>query len=237
MADSACTLRNRAVILCLFQSGVRSNCIRRWNYGLIKDSLFPELKVPVRLRITKDFDTKLIGQVAYYYTFLQDEAAEALKTYLDWRIEAEGWKPKDDDLLFVSETFYEKIGDKKRLYPVQINRIIKQSAKNSGLDVNTVWAHLLRKSFRKVLYTAPIDNDLAEAMMGHKLEGSKENYFDRYDIEMIASEYMKAPFSREGVGRLNHLEKEVQEKDKKIASLEERITKMEKILEELSKKL
>ncbi len=48
---------------------------------------------------------------------------------------------------------------------------------------------------------------------------------------------MKAPFSREGVGRLNQLEKEVQEKDKIIASLEERIIKIEKILEELSKKL
>jgi len=130
MADNAGTLRNRAVILCLFQSGVRSNCIRRWNYGLVKDSLYPKLKVPVRLRINKDFDTKLIGQVAYYYTFLQDEAAEALKTYIDWRKETEGWDPKDDDILFVSESFYDVIVDKKRLYPVAINRIIKQSAKD-----------------------------------------------------------------------------------------------------------
>lgn len=235
MADSAGTLRNRALILCLFQSGVRSNCIRRWTYGMVKQFIDPKLIVPVRIRITPDIDTKLTNYaVTYYYTFLQDEAAEALKTYINWRKETEGWIPKDEDVIFTSESIHE---NGRPFYQDAINRIIKRSAKRIGLDPDRIWAHLLRKSFRKMFYKAPIDNDLAEALMGHKLEGSKENYFDRHDLDWIASEYMKAPFSREGVGRLNHLEKEIKDKDKTITSLEERITKMENILEDLSKKL
>ncbi|WP_287584983.1 tyrosine-type recombinase/integrase [Candidatus Borrarchaeum sp.] len=234
MADSAGSLRNRALILCLFQSGVRSNCIRRWTYGMIKAFVEPKLTVPIHLKITSDIDTKLINyQLTYYYTFLQDEAAEALKTYIEWRKETEGWKPKDDDIVFASESYRE---NGRPLYHDSVNRIVKRSAKKIGLDPDRIWAHLLRKSFRKMFYKAPIDNDLAEALMGHKLEGSKENYFDRHDLGWIASEYMKAPFSREGVGRLNQIEKEIREKDKAIKNLEERITKMERILD-ISKKL
>ena len=57
--------------------------------------------------------------------------------------------------------------------------------------------------------------------MGHKLKGSKENYFDRHDVDKIADEYMKAPFSREGIGRLSHLEKSEKEQNGIIANLEE----------------
>ncbi len=33
--------------------------------------------------------------------------------------------------------------------------------------------------------------------MGHVLPGSRENYFDRHDIEELAEEYMKINFTRE----------------------------------------
>jgi len=63
MADASLSLkadlRNRAIILCLFQSGVRQGCLCRWTYRLIGDQLYPEVKAPVKLMITSETDAKL----------------------------------------------------------------------------------------------------------------------------------------------------------------------------------
>jgi len=237
IADSSGSIRNRALILFLFQSGVRVNVIRSLKYGMVKDQLFPELQIPVKIRVTPEVDSKLsLYNLGYYYAFLQDEAAEALKTYIEWRKEAKGWQPADDDPIFVAKDYYVNPRAQKRKNGIGQSNcllIVKRAVKNAGLDFERIWTHLIRKSFRKVLYQTPIDNDLAEAIMGHKVPGSKENYFDRHDLDWIASEYMKAPFSREGVGRLNHLEKEIKDKDAEITSLKEQMNEMQKTLNEL----
>lgn len=235
LADNSGSLRNRAIILCLFQSAVRKNCIRRWTYGMVKDFLYPELTVPIRLRITPDIDTKLQRYgIAYFYAFLQDEAAEALRTYIEWRIETEPWEPKDDDPIFVSENYQYLYTNEKppKISMSAIYAVIKRTVKNCGLPVDRIWTHLIRKSARKVLYKAPIDNDLAEAIMGHKLKGSKENYFDRQDLNLIADEYMKAPFSREGIGRLNHLEKEKNRLEQEVEELRTQLTSVDQKITE-----
>ncbi len=245
IADSSGSIRNRALILFLFQSGVRVNVIQNLTYGMVKDQLYPELKVPIRLKITPEIDSKLsLFGLGYYYAFLQDEAVESLKAYIDWRKEAKGWLPKDDDPIFVAKDYYLNLREGKT--GIKQNNcllIVKRAVKNAGLDSDRIWTHLIRKSFRKVLYQAPIDNDLAEAIMGHKVAGSKENYFDRHDLNWIAFEYMKAPFSREGVGRLNQLEKEKQKLEAQITTQQEEIktlkddfNEMKEILQDLLKK-
>ena len=238
MADNSGSLRNRALILFLYQSGVRVNAIERLTYGLVKDSLYPELKVPVQIRISSDIDTKISKfNLGYYVTFLQDEGAEALKTYLDYRKESEGWIPKDGDLIFIPETFLNEEREQRGLKSWRVLEIVKKAAKSIGLDRKTVWTHLIRKSFRKILYKAPIDNDMAEAIFGHQIEGSKENYFDRNDQDWIASEYMKAPFSREGVGRLNHLEKENIILRENVEDMGDKYEYLTGVIERLSKAL
>jgi len=54
-------LRIGAIILCLFQSGVRVNCLLNWRVGMVRGQIYPEIKVPVRLKITNAVDTKLSG--------------------------------------------------------------------------------------------------------------------------------------------------------------------------------
>ncbi|WP_287582429.1 tyrosine-type recombinase/integrase [Candidatus Borrarchaeum sp.] len=233
LADSSGSLRNRAIILCLYHSAVRKNCIRRWTYGMVKDYLYPKLQVPIRIKITPEIDTKLQRYgIAYFYAFLQDEAAEALKTYIEYRKETEPWDPEDNDPIFVSENYQYLYTNEKppKISMSAIYAVIKRTAKNCGLPVDRIWTHLIRKATRKVLYKAPIDNDMAEAIMGHKLKGSKENYFDRHDLDWIANEYMKAPFSREGVGRLNHLEKEKQKLEAKITTQQEELETLQRQL-------
>lgn len=199
MADAALSLkaglRNKAMILCLFQSGVRENCLCRWIYGMFKDQLYPEVRVPVKLVITSEMDTKLLSyDLGYYITFLQREAAEALRAYLDYRRQR-GWQPKENDVVFVTESTASR-GEPLR--PENIWEVIKQPqvASAAGIDPHGMWVRLLRKAFQKVLNQSDIDEDTKEAIMGHKLPGSRGNYFDIHDHEEIAAKYMRCQFDR-----------------------------------------
>lgn len=235
MADNAGSVKNRAIILIMYQSGLRSNAIRKLTYDMVKNQLYPKLKVPIRLRITPDVDSKIskLG-VGYYYAFVQDEAAESLKTYIDYRQQVEGWQPKDSDFVFVQEHRLNEEHREQKLNKDTINRMFKRVAEISGLDPKRVWAHLIRKSFRKILYQSPIDPDMAEAIMGHVIDGSKENYFDKKDIDWIAKEYMRCPFSREGIGRLDYLQKENIELKDKLDKLEDELGEIRDLLEKVS---
>jgi integrase len=199
MADASLTLkagfRNRAVILCLFQSGVRENALCRWTYGMFKDKLYPEVVVPVKLVITAEMDTKLqLYDLGYYITFLQREAAEALKAYLNYRMQR-GWHPKDKDPVFVTESTASR---DRPLKPANIWEVIKQPqvVGAAGIDSHSMWVRLLRKSFQKILNQSDIDEDTKEAIMGHKVPGSRGNYFDSHDHDEIASKYTRCQFDR-----------------------------------------
>jgi hypothetical protein len=74
-----------------------------------------------------------------------------------------------------------------------------------------VWTHTLRKSFNKALNASQgLDDDTKESLMGHKLKGSRENYFDRHDIVEIRDKYAKVPLSRESTGELVELKIDVE---------------------------
>lgn len=190
--DSPDRIRTRAIILCLFQSGVRVGCLSKWTVGMVHEQLYPTIKFPVRMMITSELDSKLSAYgLSYYIAFLQREGATALRQYLDWRMKTEGTLD-DKDFIFKPSR---KFAKNPRTEPDRILGLVKSAAKNIGLDPKRVWTHALRKSFRKVLNATPeLDEDTKYALMGHRLPGSRENYFDAHDIDEIAEKYMKASF-------------------------------------------
>jgi len=104
MADVSNHLRDEALVLCLFQYGVQPSCITNRAYSMVEKQLYPEITLSVALKTTADLDHKLSGHsLDYYCAFLQKEAAEVLKAYLDWR-KAKGLFLKPNDLIFVSST-------------------------------------------------------------------------------------------------------------------------------------
>jgi integrase len=217
-------IRTRAIFLCLFQSGVRVGCLCKWTIGMVRSQLYPTVKAPVYLKITNQLDTKLSGYgLDYYYTFLQHEATEALREYLDLREKAEG-PLKDSDLIFGPARRFAK---NKHTQPDRILMIVKAAARAIGLDPKSVWTHTLRKSFRKVLNATPdLDEDTKEALMGHSLPGSRGNYFDVHDIDEIASKYVKADFGPvSGDSRVRILEGE-------LGTMRDRLEKLESIYSE-----
>jgi hypothetical protein len=73
---------------------------------------------------------------------------------------------------------------------------VKRTAKIAGLNPEGIWTHCLRKAFRKVLNNSDLDEDTREAVMGHKLPGSRGSYFDAHDVDEIEKKYLKCNFSR-----------------------------------------
>jgi integrase len=215
---------DRAVIICLFQSGIRINALHRLNYGHVREQL-ERNRVPIRLKITSNIDTKLRGVgLSYYYSFIGKEAVDALTTYLE-ALKGEGVQLKDEDPLFRS-----KYG--KRLAMQSIYRIVKTAAGRLETGKQKIWPHLLRKSFRKVLNRSDLDEDTREALMGHKLPGSRANYFDFHDIDEIEQKYASCNFSREaGANAMRLFTEQLKKKEQDIEKLKETIAKMQPLVE------
>ena len=241
-------LRAKAIILCLWQSGVRVSCLCSWTWGMFKDKLYPEPRIPVPIKVVAHRpqgvwncaeDTKLAAyEVGYYYTFLHREASYALKKYLDARIE-DGWVPKDKDPIWVTEG-QGKMNRERPLRQTNIWEIVKNAAKQIGIDPKTIWPHSLRKAFRKTLYQSGVDLDVAEAMMGHKLPASRGNYFDYHDLSFLKEQYMKGFWERIQIDKIRKLEGELSELRKELeeAKLKQvKYKKEEEFLEKFIKSL
>jgi integrase len=165
---------------------------------LFREQLYPVIKQPVRIRVTPAMDTKLnLYGLSHYVTGLQSDAAQALNDYIQLR-RARGWNPSPQDWVFVTERA--GVRDTK-LGREGVWAIVKNVCRRSGFDPATIWVHCFRKSFRKILNSTPqIDEDTKEALMGHKLPGSRGNYFDYHDEDEVMAKYMKAGFGRETTG-------------------------------------
>jgi integrase len=226
--DSPDRIRTRAIIMCLFQSGVRVGCLCRWKIGLVRNQLYPTIKLPVHLKITNQMDTKLSGYgLSYYYTFLQSEAAEALREYLEYRAKTEG-ELDDADFIFKPARRFARNGHTE---PDRILGLVKAAANNIGLNPTTVWTDTLRKSFRKVLNATPeIDEDTKESIIGHRLPGSRENYFDVHDIDEMATKYIKANF-----GSQLDIKVELAQRDRTIQDLHQRLALYESQMKKIGK--
>ena len=221
-------LRGKALILCQWQSGVRSTCLTDWRYGMFRDKLTPEA-APLTIKVVSKrqkndsnvaVDTKLSGYgIGYYYTFLGKEAIQTLRDYLEER-KRNGWQPRDEDHIFVTEGTVEHAKGKPVTARHLLNNV-KTAAHQIGLDPSTVWAHLLRKSFRNVLRRAGLEEDVCEALMGHTLPNSQGSYFDSADMEQARDEYESAEsyFSRVDHKKVEQLEEEIPKRDMEIQSL------------------
>jgi hypothetical protein len=76
LIDQAIGLSDKAILLTLFQSGIRGNALRKLTYGMVKNQLNEDI---VTLKITGDIDDKLRGaSIPFCYTFLNGEAVVTL---------------------------------------------------------------------------------------------------------------------------------------------------------------
>lgn len=224
--DATTNLRDNTMLLMLFQSGIRENAICHLNFGHVKDQLYPEPKIPLRLRITDQIDTKLRGyMINFYDTFLQGEAVQKLKAYCD-----KYHKEKDLE----KPLFYTDLGNP--MSGERIWEIVKGCVRRAGLDPKTIWVHTIRRAFKRVVRHSSLDSEFKEAIMGHVLEGSRENYFSRNDPDEIETEYMKIDFGREiPETKVQRQAQQIKEQAEENERLKNRIQLTEEKLESLEK--
>jgi len=205
MADSACSLRDRAIILMLYSSGLRNSTLRSLRVTDVKDELLAGadiIKIPVYCEM-KHVDPGACKGGVPYYTFLCDEGTQALRLYLEDRKERlDGIS--DNEPLFCTE--YNQIcRNDRRRKPItsrELQIIVKLSAKKAGLDRwKLVHPHALRKTYETILRSQLIDGSnmdvkSQEFLMGHVLPGSQDNYYDYSKVESMRILYSNLRFGR-----------------------------------------
>jgi integrase len=206
MADGACGLRDRTLILVLWSSGLRVSTLCALNYGDVADELQRGelyVKIPVGPFMRQRLPEACKGMLPYY-TFISQSATEALKNYLREREEKYAYLFSDAPL-FTSEWHLWERDErpKKRLTAASIRKIIKRAAKFAGINQwKYVTPHTLRKAFEMVLCSPTVDNSrldkaTQEFFIGHVLAGSQDTYYDKSRVEHHRNEYAKLDFSRE----------------------------------------
>ena len=241
-------LRNRAILLFLWSSGVRVNALCKLRYKHVKDYLegklsfkflkdqFKEANIeyweslglkinelpPLFLKVTPDMDSKIGSYgLSYYVTFLNREGFQALKEWIDIRFELTAKPLSPEDYVFAAFDFSKNKLGEKPLTSHLVNHMLKTVAGRAGMDGQRLWVHVLRKSFRKVLRANPIlDDETREVLMGHKLRGSQGNYFDYHDIIEIARKYVASDWSAGEHSKLNGLTRQVGQQEEMIKTLQ-----------------
>ena len=222
-------VRRRAIIMCLWCTGVRVNCLCRWTVGMVWEAIYPTIKAPLMLRITDDMDTKLKRfKIGYYYTFLAKPALEVLKDWLDFR-QKQGWFANMDDPLFVKRKangngtgFEERYGN-EQLEPPEVWETVKFALKAAGFDPKKTWVHSFRRAFMKVLRRAGVELDLREAMHGHRVPGVRGNYWDYNDPEPARIAYGQCDWSPSGTPTLERIEEENQRLKEELEEVKRRL--------------
>mgnify|MGYP000185597088 CR=1 FL=1 len=205
MADSVCSLRDRAIILTLFSTGLRNSTLRALRYRDVEKELEEgraNLLIPVYPEMKELVPTACKGGITYY-TFTCEEATEAIKLYLKWREERYGGI-EEDEPLFCTE--YNQIPRHMRrwrpLTARELQILVKEAAKRAGIrQWRAIHPHCLRKAYETVLHSTLIDGGnldvkIQEFFMGHILPGSQDNYFDSSKVEYLRTQYSRLNFGR-----------------------------------------
>jgi len=205
MADSACSLRDRTIILMLYSSGLRNSTLRALRVRDVKEELLAgqdAIKIPVYPGM-KEVDPNACKGGIVYYTFLCDEGTQALRLYLEDRKERFGGI-SDEEPLFCTE-HNQLPREQRRKRPItsrELQIIAKSAAKRAGLPKwNLVHPHAFRKSYERILRTQLIDGSnmdvkTQEFFMGHVLPGSQDNYYDSSKIEEMRVLYSNLRWGR-----------------------------------------
>jgi len=197
MVYAAGSSRNRAMVLCLYTSGLRNSTLRALRYKDVTDELeeFEVVKVPV-YREMKEVDPRACKGDIPYYTFFSKEAVAGLKEYVNERRSLYG-SIMDEEPLFAS-TSTNVPSETRRLTHGKKNAlglVVKRAARRAGIARwREVHPHCLRKAFESALRNAGLDMKDQEFLMGHILPGVQDTYYDSSKVEDLRAKYGRVRF-------------------------------------------
>lgn len=241
MATLTPNLRNKALILCGVQSGLRNATLRALNVGDVRTEVETS-KVPVAVHVTNELKSRVPGAAkenVEHFSFFGPKACQALRDYLEERRRKTGMLG-DDEPLFVAEDGLGNILDRnQRMTEDSLQRLVKRAARRAGIkEWKNVRFHSLRKTFRAIVDSGfsqggQMPEDDKEFLMGHSLPDQKAPYHDA-SIETLAKRYMalnwaETPSEELLKGEVARLEQQQKTKEQLLL---DRITGLETALRE-----
>jgi integrase len=197
MAYSAGSIRNKALILALYTSGLRNSTLRAVLYGDVKDELWNReiVRVPVTPEMKRVDPGACKGNIPYY-SFISRETVRTLREYIAQRNELYGSIQNDEPLFASSST---NVPPQVRKHtPVKkrsLDEIVKRAAKRGEISKwKDVYPHCLRKAFESALRNAGLDPKDQEFLMGHILPGIQDPYYDSSKTEELRTKYSAVKF-------------------------------------------
>ena len=187
IADAAKTNRDRAMILCLYTSGIRDSTFRAIRYKDVKadlDSGRDTVFVPIYPEMKKLDDRACKGNIPYY-SFFDRLSTQALRAYLRERERQHG-KTEDEMVLFMTTPSRARTSFQRAAYkPISkngLNRVIKEAAHNAGLlEWELIHAHSFRYAFEDAIkhYAdgSVVDPKDQQFLLGHVLPGTEDPYY------------------------------------------------------------
>jgi integrase len=193
LLDATTNLRDKAIILTLFQTGMSIKNLCDLTYGDVSEGL-EKSEQPLHLSLMRE-KTWL-----QYTTFMGKDSTEALKAYLDLR-KRNGEVLKLNSPLFTKQ--FTKSNSKsvniKAINPIIIEENFQSLAIKSGLvskekleaaDINPARPHSLRSSFISILKLAGMNNVAVELLCGHTIS-ILDSAYSQFSLEELRSLYKK----------------------------------------------
>jgi len=235
MSLSAGSLRNKAVILALYTTGLRNSTLRALLYRDVGDELEKGLeiiKIPVYPEMKKIDVGACKGNIPYY-SFMSKESTEALRAYVEERRHVQG-SIEDDEPLYCADSSNMTAEEKRRtpMLKKSLEALVKNAARNAGLRKwKDVYPHCLRKAFESAIRNAGLDLKDQEFLMGHILPGTQDTYYDKTKVEDMRRKYTRIHFFPEKFYSSEDIrKKQIVDTAKLLGFPEERIRKIEEVL-------
>lgn len=188
-------LRERVIVTMLAVSGLRVGTLLKLQYRHVKGDLERGI-IPVHIHVEAEL-TK--GKRCSYDTFLNDEASECLKAYLDARRAGTKKIPPEQ---ICDESPLIKAQRCRQVRTIAVTRIssaIHDLFVRAGLREKNSYrkceltTHSLRRFFRTQMASLDVDPDCIDFMMGHVVK-------DRYhDVRMKGVEYLRGVYMTSGI--------------------------------------
>jgi len=219
---NASTAKSKALITLLASSGLRIGEAQKLKVGYVAFDKHPaQITIPARHTKTK----------ANRVTFISDEAAEFLKTYLGARIE------NSDSFIFPGDE-PDKPAYRGGLIDL-VERAILKARLRYKIEKESARYALHTHSFRKLFFSkcigAGVDRGIVEAWMGHRfgLDGS----YLRMGESDLAQEYLKAmPHLTFLSGTVANHEK-LSSLSEEVENLKRELAERDRTIEELKSKI
>jgi len=203
MAERCGSKRDRAIILMLVTTGLRSSALRALRVGDIAAELKEEKEI-LWVNVEASWNDRISGACKNcipYYTFTASIATEAIKSMLQERKDRFGSYSAEEPL-FVSN--YNQISShERRMKPLtvaQLGIIVHKAAKAADIPRwKDVRPHTMRKVLQSVLRSpltdgSQMDHQDQVFLMGHIQAGSLEHYYDSTKTEKMRELYSKLVF-------------------------------------------